>query len=99
MSETHPELFRILKEIGDLYKENGADCGVADGILLDVSRTVDWGAEPWIGTMVRTGDKVIGLKAAVGGELENEGVEYSLMDLPSYAMIALALFREGKSNE
>jgi hypothetical protein len=31
--------------------------------------------------------------------LQNEGVEDSLMDLAAYAIIALALYREGKANE
>ena len=50
--------------------------------------------------MVRAGDKVVRLKAAASGsELKNEGVEDSLMDLAAYAMIALALYREGKNKD
>ena len=98
MSEGHPEFLRILKEMSDLHKKKSADYGVADGIFLNIRQSSDWGVEPWVGAMVRAGDKVVRLKAAASGsELKNEGVEDSLMDLAAYAMIALALYREGKS--
>ena len=99
MNEGHPEFLRILKEIGDLHKKKGADYGVEDDIFLNIRQSMDWGVQPWVGAMVRAGDKVVRLKAAASGsDLENEGVEDSLIDLAAYAIIALALYREGKSN-
>ena len=100
MSEGHPEFLRILKEMADLHKKKSADYGVADDIFLNIRQSSEWGVEPWVGAMVRAGDKVVRLKAAASGsELKNEGVEDSLMDLAAYAMIALALYREGKNSD
>jgi hypothetical protein len=100
MSEGHPEFLRILKEIEDLHRKKSADYGVADDIFLNIRQSSDWGVKPWVGAMVRAGDKVVRLKAAASGsKLKNEGVEDSLIDLAAYAMIALALYREGKSND
>ena len=100
MSEGHPEFLKILKEIGDLHKKKGADYGVVNDIFLNIRQSMDWGVEPWVGAMVRAGDKMVRLKAAAAGsDLQNEGVEDSLMDLAAYAIIALALYREGKATE
>jgi hypothetical protein len=100
MNEGHPEFLKILKEIGDLHKKKGADYGVEDDIFLNIRQSMDWGVQPWVGAMVRAGDKVVRLKAAaMGSDLENEGVEDSLIDLAAYSIIALALYRENKIDE
>jgi hypothetical protein len=45
--------------------------------------------------MIRATDKVRRLQAAaLGSELRNEGIEDSLMDLATYSLIALVLYRE-----
>jgi|TARA_B110000263_G_C14788649_1_gene276556 hypothetical protein len=98
MSEGHPEFLKILKDIENMHKKKGSDYGVPDDIFLNIRQSMDWGVQPWVGSMVRAGDKVVRLKAAANGsDLKNEGVEDSLMDLASYAIIALVLYREGKS--
>jgi hypothetical protein len=100
MSEGHPEFFKILQDIGNMHKKKSADYGVTDDIFLNIRQSMDWGVQPWVGSMVRAGDKVVRLKAAAtGSKLKNEGVEDSLMDLASYAIIALVLYREGRRHE
>ena len=100
MNEGHPEFLKILKEIGDLHKKKGADYGVEDDIFLNIRQSMDWGVQPWVGAMVRAGDKVVRLKAAaMGSDLKNEGVEDSLIDLAAYSIIALAFCRENKIDE
>ena len=94
-SNCHPMFITILKEMEDLHRKKGSDYGVDDDIFLNIRQSMDWGVQPWVGAMVRAGDKVVRLKAAASGsELKNESVEDSLMDLACYAIIGLILYRE-----
>lgn len=98
-NQGHPMFFDILKEMGDLHKKKGADYGVDEDIFLNVRQSAEWGVSPWVGAMVRAGDKVVRLKsAAAGNNLKNESVEDSFIDLAFYAIIGLILYRdeEGK---
>jgi len=91
----HPEFYRILQELGDMHEKKGSDYGTGHDPLANVRASTDWGVPAWIGTLIRANDKVIRLQsAAKGSKLRNEGVEDSLIDLASYAIIALVLYRE-----
>jgi hypothetical protein len=53
------------------------------------------GIEPWRAAMVRLSDKVTRLATFnATGTLEFEGVEDTLLDLASYSLLALLLYRE-----
>lgn len=96
----HPMFLKILKDMSDLHKKKGADYGVDEDIFLNIRQSAEWGVQPWVGAMVRAGDKVVRLKsAAAGNHLENESVEDSFMDLACYAIIGLVLYREGLIND
>ena len=91
----NPMFFQILEELRALHTKKGQDYGTASDPLANVRASVDWGVPGWVGTLIRANDKVIRLQsAAKGSKLVNEGVEDSLIDLASYAIIALALYRE-----
>jgi hypothetical protein len=91
----HPEFYRILQELGNMHEKKGSDYGTGEDPLANVRASTDWGVPAWIGTLIRANDKVIRLQsAAKGSKLRNEGIEDSLIDLASYAIIALVLYRE-----
>ncbi len=90
-----PRFHALLKQIGDLHDKKQADYGVATDPFANVRGSAEWGVKPWTGAMIRANDKVKRLqKYARDGELANEGVEDSFMDLAVYSLIALILHRE-----
>jgi len=94
----HPMFFQVLEELGAMHEKKGSDYGTDDDPLANVRASVDWGVPDWVGTLIRANDKVIRLQAAAkGSKLKNEGIEDSLLDLASYAIIALVLYRENNS--
>lgn len=89
---------RAVVEIVEMYEKKNKDYGSKADPLVNISQSKDWGVEPWVGAMMRGTDKVKRLqKYAQDGVLTNEGVEDSFLDLATYALIALVLFRETKS--
>ncbi len=78
-----------------MHLRKAADYGTGEDPLANVRASAQWGIAPWVGALVRAQDKVTRLQAAAkGSTLVNEGIEDSLLDLASYALISLALFRE-----
>lgn len=93
-----PRFHDLLDEIAELHDRKQADYGTDDDPFANVRASQDWGVPAWVGTMIRANDKVKRLQAAAqGSTLVNEGVEDSLMDIATYALIALVLYREQDS--
>ena len=85
----------VLAELGMMHARKNKDYGRAHDPYANVRGSQEWGIRPWVGAMVRANDKMKRLQVyAQTGQLANEGVEDSLIDLAVYAIIALILFRE-----
>ena len=96
----NPMFFQILEELSEMHQKKGKDYGTQHDPLANVRASITWGVPSWVGTMIRANDKVIRLQnAAKGSTLVNEGIEDSLLDLASYAIIALALYREEQEQD
>lgn len=95
---TPPEsraFYLALGEAADMHARKQADYGRTEDPFANVRASEDFGIPGWVGCMVRANDKMRRLmKAARGGELANESVEDSLIDLAVYSVIALVLYRE-----
>jgi hypothetical protein len=90
-----PRFHALLSEIAALHDKKQADYGQAGDPFANVRASEQWGVPAWVGTMIRATDKVKRLQAAANGsELVNEGIEDSLLDLATYSLIALVLYRE-----
>lgn len=90
----NPEFEKVIDEVLEMHRRKGADYGTKDDFFANVSASKDWGISPWIGAMMRANDKVVRLQAAArGSTLQNEGIEDSLLDIATYAVISLCLFR------
>ena len=90
----NPEFERVVQEVLEMHRRKGADYGTDDDFFANVSASGNWGIAPWVGAMMRANDKVVRLQAAAkGSTLKNEGIEDSLIDIATYAIIAVCLFR------
>jgi len=97
MSKGDPRFLAILDEMKEIHVRKSADYGDQTDPLANVRASADWGISPWVGTMIRATDKIIRLQSLLtNGKLENESARDSLIDLASYAIIALILMEEEK---
>jgi hypothetical protein len=94
MVRNNPEFEQVISEVLEMHQRKGADYGRDYDFFANVSASAEWGISPWIGAMMRANDKIVRLQAyANGSTLQNEGVEDSLLDIATYTIIALCLFR------
>ena len=98
-SDVHPTsqaYFDLLERMKALHASKSRDYGSEHDPLANIRNGALFvGIEPWKGAMVRLSDKVTRLATFNRtGRLEHEGVEDNLMDLASYALLALLLYRE-----
>jgi hypothetical protein len=86
---------QVVDEIVAMHNKKQQDYGTDEDPLANVRSAADVGVEPWIGVLIRMGDKMRRLhKAAKGGKLANESVEDSMLDMAVYSIIDLVLYRE-----
>ena len=98
-SDTHPTsqaFFDLLDQMKALHASKSRDYGSEHDPLANIRNGALFvGIEPWKGAMVRLSDKVTRLATFNRtGSLHHEGVEDNLLDLASYALLALLLYRE-----
>lgn len=86
----------LLDEVAEMHRTKSHDYGSADDPLANIRNGAEFvGIEPWRASMVRLSDKVTRLASYNRtGRLNHESVEDSLLDLASYALLTLLLFRE-----
>jgi hypothetical protein len=84
----------------ELHNKKQADYGRDNDPFANVRASAEWGIPPWVGALVRAGDKFKRLqKAARGGTMANESVLDSFDDLAVYAIIGKILYLEGEQEE
>lgn len=89
----------LLNKLGKLHAKKQQDYGKFNDPYSNVRASEDFGIRGWIGAMVRANDKVRRIqKFAKDGELANEAVEDSFLDLAVYSLIGLILFLEEKND-
>lgn len=90
----------LLLEVGELYDRKQADYGQDGDPFAALRGSEAWGVPAWVAAMVRATEKLGRVQAFVQrGELVNEPVEDSLIDLAVYALIALLLFQDSTKSE
>lgn len=94
-----PRFLDILDEIKALHEKKSFDYGTDRDALANMRASTAWGVPAWVGTMIRANDKIIRLQSLINnGELANESARDSLIDLASYAIIALVLMEEDEED-
>lgn len=87
----------ILDEMRSLHLRKSADYDGPGESFANIRTAAEIGIEPWRAAWFRAKDKVKRIDTfCLKGTLQNEGVEDSFLDLASYALIALRMFREAK---
>ena len=86
----------ILDDIRQIHLSKSSDYGSQTDPLANVRAGADFiGVEPWRACLVRVADKIQRLKTFCrDGRLTCENVEDTFLDLASYSILALVLFRE-----
>lgn len=98
MAGGSPEFEAVVQEVLEMHRRKGSDYGTKNDFFANVSASVEWGISPWVGAMMRANDKIVRLQAAAkGSTLKNEGIEDSLLDIATYSIIAVCLFRREQS--
>ncbi|SRR5579871_132530 len=88
----------IANEIIAIHAKKSKDYGTDENPLANIRASEEFATPAWVGAMIRANDKVTRIKSVIkNGRLENESLEDSLLDLATYTMISLQLFRELKS--
>lgn len=93
------EFMRVLEEIGALHRRKTLDYGQDEDALSNIRSSSDViNVSPWAGCVLRISDKMHRLRSFFRrGRVEFDGVEDTLLDIAAYAVIALVLYREGKT--
>ena len=90
----HPGYLRVLERMREMHIEKSHDYGFRDP-LANLRAAEELGIQPWVGCILRANDKVTRIKSFLqSGQLKNESVQDSLMDIAAYAILALVLFEE-----
>ena len=94
-----PRFLSVLNELRVIHAKKSADYGLGEDFLANVRASEGWGIPAWVGSMIRANDKVIRLQSLRSkGYLANEPARDALLDLASYAIIALVLMDEEENN-
>ena len=95
---TSQEFFDLCDQIKGMHASKSRDYGCPSGTdpLANIRNGAKFvGIPAWRAAMVRLSDKVTRLATFnATGRLEFEGVEDTLLDLASYALLSLVLYRE-----
>lgn len=88
--------YDLCDRLKELHRAKSTDYGSEHDPLANIRNGATFvGIEPWKGAMVRLSDKVTRLATYNRtGTLTFEGVEDTLLDLASYSLLALLLYRE-----
>lgn len=90
-----PPFEDILVELDEMQKRKGADYGTETDPLADIRSSEKFGIPAWVNAVLRIQQKMYRMMSFVRrGNLINESVEDSLIDLVVYGIHALRLYRE-----
>lgn len=86
----------VLDELRDLHLRKCMDYGADEDAFSNISSSADVVNVPaWAGCMIRISDKMHRIRSYFRrGRTEFDGVEDTLLDMASYAVIALIKYRE-----
>jgi hypothetical protein len=93
----HPRFLSLLDELRSMHLAKSADYGTTEDIFANFHGSTAMGIPPWQGAVLRLTDKVFRIQSFIkNGNLKNEPLMDSFVDLASYALIAAVLFEEEK---
>lgn len=82
----------LCEELKTLHVLKAADYGNGRDPLGNFAQARDWGIDPFMGVMIRIGDKIARLQSfALKGVLQNEPVIDTLKDNAAYSLLAIVI--------
>lgn len=94
-----PRYIQLLEDMKTIHLKKSADYGKGEDPLANLRASEAIGIPAFKGAWLRARDKIHRIDAyCVNGNLANEGVEDSLMDLAAYSLLVLILHREASKN-
>jgi hypothetical protein len=85
----------LVKEVVALRDKKGKDYGTPEDPFANIRGAEEFGVKPWIGAANSANDCMTRIKQyAKTGQLENESVRDSMLDLINYSLITLTLWEE-----
>ena len=96
-----PAFFRILEEVADTHSRKSQDYGDGADPLANIRNGADAiNVEAWRACLLRMSDKMQRLKSYCrNGSSKLDGPEDDLLDICSYAAIALVMYREHQAKQ
>lgn len=93
----HAGYLALLEKMRDLHIRKAADYGRGEDPMANLRASAEFGIPTWVGVMIRANDKMHRIKSFVqNGDLANESIEDSFMDLAAYALLAAILYEEDR---
>lgn len=93
----HPRFLALLDQLREMHLSKSSDYGTTEDIFSNFRGSASLNVSPWVGAMIRAKDKVRRIESFIkNGNLKNEPLKDSFLDLASYALIAAVLFEEAK---
>lgn len=90
-----PRFFAILREMWELHCRKGADYGTNKDVFANIKASEEFGIASYTGCAIRMNDKMSRLKAfAINGNLKNESLRDTFIDLACYGAIGVVLVDE-----
>ena len=86
----------VLEEVKRLHLKKSLDYGADEDALMNIRYSADViNVQAWAGAILRISDKMHRLRSFFRrGVVEFDGIEDTLLDMCSYAAIALVMYRE-----
>ena len=86
----------MLEEVKRLHLKKSLDYGADEDALMNIRDSADViNVQAWAGAILRISDKMHRLRSFFRrGVVEFDGIEDTLLDMCSYAAIALVMYRE-----
>jgi len=95
----HPMFYELLEKLSEIHSRKNQDYGNGNP-LGNFMGVVPLGVDPFVGVLVRMSDKwsrICTLSQKDGqGQVKDESIEDTLLDMAAYALLAIVIRREGK---
>jgi hypothetical protein len=95
-----PEFLAVLDEVRALHERKSHDYGRDADPWGNIRAAEEFNIPPWLGAVLRANDKMARIKSfCQKGELKNESLEDSMIDIGNYMLIALVMYRRWRRNQ
>src|SRR5574341_488958 len=95
-----PSFHRTIAEVLRTHDRKNQDYGTDADPFANVRQSEQFGVPAWLGAIIRLNDKITRIKAYTrNGNLANEGLRDSLIDIVVYGAIAVTLFDQEQAGK